>query len=477
MPFTTLFETGHALSSQCFDNRRLYMELTDKGRWDVDRARESLRKANIEGLEELSDVEVFNRFNIQMTGVKQRYFISDESVEDLATEAAKQTLGGEKPDLVITPNFTDPRAEEINKIPNTALCIANALGNDIVPAFSMNTSSVDLHMDVPLAFVKNDFGKVLLVTKEDFRGRPWLNVWLVTKDGIPKIQAKSGSLEDLALAGRELLRREKVKPSELDLVIYSVATEDDLGSAVSKRLGLGGLGLSVNTACAGFPYGAAIADAFIRAGNYKDIVVSAAEKMSSVTDFGDYKTVALFGDAAGAARFKVTGDKSRAIRTFLSSNYSRSEITLRGDGDTAQLTGGSQILKNAIRSMEFTTYMLALQEVGHSEKYSPLNINQIKGKKDLMEKIKQQLGKVAMIIPHDANLRIDEGLIRSLKQLGLSEEQFYFRIQKEANCSGSSAPKNLDFARKEGPLQLGDIVYMPCVGGGYTMANLKLVMP
>jgi len=482
MVYLELTETGHALGEEILSNDKLYENVKESG-WDVERARDSLRKSNIDrDLTELSPQEVFDLFYKQVTGVEQRPIASNETVEDLAFRAAKQTISStdhEKPRLVIVPNFTDLRVDEFQKIPNTGLVIAHELENNRVPAFSMNSKHDKIITNVAAAFCEKGYDKIMEIRK--CRKRLIAHLKTEHEDIIDSVIGER--LEDAVEVAKGLMDRKNIKPSELELVIFSSLTEDDIGSAVSKRLGLNGTGLSINTACAGFAYGCAIAEAFID--TYGGIIVSAAEKMSSVTDSRDHKTLALFGDGAGAALFKRTENKDKAVDFFLASDYSESDINLgAGEDDKVQLIGGKRILRRATESMEYAAYMLLLQQNVGREKikdyrgYSLKKLEEITG---IMNTLAQQLRGVKMMISHDANKRITDRLARkfykTFKELNLPEDFFYSRIKTDGNCSGASSVKNVDFARREGILKPGEIVHMPLVAGGYSLGSVKMVMP
>ena len=237
--------------------------------------------------------------------------------------------------------------------------------------------------------------------------------------------------------------------------------------------------MSVNTACSGFPYGVAIADCLIRNGNYRDIIVTAVERMSDVIDFEDYKTLALFGDGAGAARFKATDNPKKAIKFFLSSYYSESDITLDiSKEDKLQMIGGRKVVSKAVNAMEYAAYNLLLQGIHKKEDLRNYNIFNLGKNEAIKEELKELLKEIQLIVPHDANQRISDLLAdKFLKEFGFPKERVYWRIVYEGNCSGASAAKNLDFARRENIVKENDVVLITTVGGGYTIGSLELKMP
>ncbi len=469
---TAIDGTGYYLPRRVVDNFELYEIIKAKGgMWDAERARESLKKTIEEKvLMRLSESEIFHEYYMQLTGVGKRHFASeDETVEHMGAEAAKQTLSGEKPELVIAPTFTFKYVEEINKIPNTGLLLAHKLGNDRVAAFSMNTINEELSEEVPRSFIQAGYKKVLSVTKQkDYE------VKLITGDKENVKYVKN--IEEIVDSGKKLLENEKLKPNELELVIYSVITKKDAGSSIAKLLGISD-GLSLNTACSGFPYSCAVADCFIKTGKYKDIVIASSERLTDVTDFKDYKTLALFGDGAGAARFKASNDEKKGIKFFLASNYSETDITLdANEKSKIYMIGGRAVVSKAVRSMEYAAYMNLLYRKYKKEEMDKHNFSDPREIKNMFGKeLSVLLKEIDYITPHDANQRIFNLLSGIFsREFGYPLERFYGRMKEDGNCSSASSIKNVAIAREEGKIKKGDVVKMPCTGGGYTIGDLEL---
>ena len=127
------------------------------------------------------------------------------------------------------------------------------------------------------------------------------------------IQAARGALAD---AG--------VDPTTVDAILLATATPDQAFPATAVRvqaaLGCGGFGFDLSAACSGFIYGLSTADAMIRAGQVRTVLVIGAEVYSRIMNWQDRGTCVLFGDGAGAVLLQAgEGDGTHADRGILAS--------------------------------------------------------------------------------------------------------------------------------------------------------------
>ena len=135
--------------------------------------------------------------------------------------------------------------------------------------------------------------------------------WITTRSGISArhFAAENELTSDLAVkAAQSALSSAGITSGDLDLIILSTSTPDHLGGfpsttcVVQDKLGAhtNCAAFDVQAVCAGFTYALATADAFIRCGSYKKVLVIGAETFSRILDFQDRGTCVLFGDGAGA---------------------------------------------------------------------------------------------------------------------------------------------------------------------------------
>lgn len=289
--------------------------------------------------------------------------------------------------------------------------------------------------------------------------------WITTRTGIRerRICAEGETQSWLSsMAARKALDMAGLKAEDIDLLIVGTVTADNnLPSSaclVQKELGLvNSATMDVVAACAGFIHGLSTANAFIKSGQYKRIIVIGAEKLSAVTDYTDRNTCVLFGDGAGAVVVEATEENSGVLSTFMKSDGRLAELLWIPDGGSRvpfhSLNGnssnvyikmnGSEIFKYAVRQMASAS-LSVLDEVG----------------------LKPE--DVTLMIPHQANIRIIKS---TAKRLGVPMEKVFLNIEKYGNTSAASVPIALDEAVRLGKIAKGDIILMTAFGGGLTWAS------
>jgi 3-oxoacyl-[acyl-carrier-protein] synthase III len=291
--------------------------------------------------------------------------------------------------------------------------------------------------------------------------------WIVERTGIRERHILDPSLaaSDLATeAGQKACRAAGVDPSAVDCIIVGTVTGDcpfpATATFVQKKLGarLGGCAFDLSAACAGFLYGMAIADGFIRTGQFKNVLVVGVEVLSRIVDWTDRSTCVLFGDGAGAVL--MTGDSGGVrgvLSTHLFADGSQTEILLQHAGGSREpLTAeniagkrhlvhmnGREVYKHAVRNMAASA-RAALQANG----LTPAD--------------------VAWVIGHQANLRILEGVA---ERVDIPIERFFLNVDRYGNTSSASVPTALDEAIEQKKLREGDILLFTALGGGLAWAS------
>jgi len=282
--------------------------------------------------------------------------------------------------------------------------------------------------------------------------------WIVTRSGISSrhYAASDESASDLAVkAARNALEAAGCLPADIDLVIVASSTPDFHGSfpstacIVQQKLGMANnsAAFDVQAVCSGFVYAVSTADAFIRAGVYKRVLVIGAEVFSRILDFTDRTTCVLFGDGAGAVVLEAS-EEPGVLATKLHADGSQSHI-LSIPGNLA----GGAVAGSGFLYMDgpavFKLAVTVLEEVA----------------KEALEHAKMQPSDIDWLIPHQANLRIMKG---TAKKLDLPMEKMVVTVDQHGNTSAASIPLALDCAVRDGRIKKGDNVLMEGVGGGFT---------
>ena len=151
---------------------------------------------------------------------------------------------------------------------------------------------------VPKDFISNqDLEKILDTTDE----------WITSRTGIKKrhiLKGEGKGTSYLAIkAAEDLIKKSKINPESIDLVIVSTITPDYKGPATAVTVASeinakNAYAFDLSAACSGVLYGMSTASSFIESGRYKKVLLIGADKMSSVVDYSRRETSILFGDGA-----------------------------------------------------------------------------------------------------------------------------------------------------------------------------------
>jgi 3-oxoacyl-[acyl-carrier-protein] synthase-3 len=290
--------------------------------------------------------------------------------------------------------------------------------------------------------------------------------WIVTRTGISerRIAADGEATSDLAeRAGRRALEAAGVDPMDVDLILVSTVTPDmffpSTGCLLQGRLGaLHAAAFDLSAACSGFIYGLSVADAYLRAGLMRNILVIGAETLSKLVDWKDRNTCVLFADGAGAALVQRTTGDARVLSTHLYADGSKGgQLIVPGGGSRhpisqkvvdenlakIKMSNGNEVFKTAVRAMEEAA-VAALKANG------------------------VEISDIDLFVPHQANGRI---INATAQRLGLPRERIVVNIGRFGNTSAASIPIALDEAVRAGRLRPGDLLLMVAFGGGLTWGS------
>ena len=284
--------------------------------------------------------------------------------------------------------------------------------------------------------------------------------WIRTRTGIRRrhVAAEGETTSDMAVrAARAALEAAGRAAEDIDMVLLATTSPDYSFPAsaviVQERLGMrpGTVAFDLQAVCSGFVYGLATADAFIRSGQAKSVLLIGAEALSRLLDWTDRNTCVLFGDGAGAVVIEAgegRGDNAdRGIlhtRLHADGRY-RELLTMTGGPATTGTVGkvvmnGREVFRHAVTCLaEVLEEVLAEAGIGAEE--------------------------VDLMVPHQANIRILEA---TAKKLGLPMAKVFVTIADHGNTSAASIPLALDQAVREGRAKTGDLLLLEAMGGGFT---------
>jgi len=302
------------------------------------------------------------------------------------------------------------------------------------------------------------------VTNEDLtaqlaaKGIETSDEWIFSRSGISArhYAAPDELSSDLAVAAaKRALEMADKQPQDIDLVIVASSTPDFYGSfpstacIVQRKLGMTNhsAAFDVQAVCSGFVYAVSVADAFIKAGAHKNVLVIGSEVFSRILNFDDRTTCVLFGDGAGAIVMSAS-DEPGILATKLHADGSYADIlSVPGNLANGAIAGsgflymdGPAVFKLAVSVLE----SVATEALAHAN-MTPEQID--------------------WLVPHQANIRIMKS---TAKKLGLPLEKMVVTVDQHGNTSAASIPLALDAAVRDGRIKPGHNVLMEGVGGGFT---------
>jgi 3-oxoacyl-[acyl-carrier-protein] synthase III len=288
--------------------------------------------------------------------------------------------------------------------------------------------------------------------------------WITTRSGISTrhFAAENELTSDLAVkAAQSALSSAGITSGDLDLIILSTSTPDHLGGfpstacVVQDKLGAhtNCAAFDVQAVCAGFTYALATADAFIRCGSYKKVLVIGAETFSRILDFQDRGTCVLFGDGAGAVVLEASNEPGILSTALHADGSQRDILCVPGRAGNGSVHGspfmtmdGPAVFKLAVK---------VLEQVAH----------------EVLEKANLKPEQIDWLVPHQANIRIMEG---TAKKMGMSMDKVIVTVHEHGNTSAASIPLALDAGVRSGQIQRGQHLLLEGVGGGFAWGAVAL---
>lgn len=291
------------------------------------------------------------------------------------------------------------------------------------------------------------------------------DAWIVERTGIRTrhIAAPEQATSDLAYeAAVRALADADTKPEELDLIIVATESPDykypSTACLLQARLGAkNAAGFDLAAGCSGFVYGLGIGSQSIVSGLYKKILLVGAETLSRITDWTDRNTCVLFGDGAGAA-----------VLGRVEEGYGILSLDLGADG-----SGGRHLIQPAGGSRKPTTHETvdAHEHLIHMDGQDVFKFAARKmpyACRKVLQKAGMTIDDIALLVPHQANLRIIDNAIDRLK---IDRDRVWINIDKHGNMSAACVPVCLTEAQEAGRLKKGDNVIMVAFGAGLTWAS------
>lgn len=303
-----------------------------------------------------------------------------------------------------------------------------------------------------------------IVTNEDLaKTMDTSDAWIQTRTGIRERRIAPAGMQtsDLAVeAGRRAIQDAGLQPQDIDLIIVATMSPDlpfpSTACLVQSKLGLNNVAsFDITAACSGFIYLQEIGATMMRGGSYQHALIIGAEKMSAIVDWEDRATCVLFGDGAGACVLAKSDSAHVGIlQNILGADGSNPSLLHMPAGGCAQRPtvdsvaarqhylkmNGKEIFKHAVRVMGQSTL-------------------------DIIEKNGISVDDIALVVPHQANIRIIDAIAA---RLDMPKARFWINVERFGNTSAASIPIALDEAYRQNKIADGDYVLCVAFGAGLT---------
>jgi 3-oxoacyl-[acyl-carrier-protein] synthase-3 len=309
-----------------------------------------------------------------------------------------------------------------------------------------------------------------VVTNFDLEKRVDTNdEWIRTRTGIRERHYADPGVASSHLgteAARKLLEANDVNPEDIELIIVATVTPDMLFPAtaclIQDRLGAkNAWGFDLSAACSGFAYALTIGAQFVHSGAHKKVLVIGTDVMTSILDFKDRATCVLFGDGAGAVLLEPSDPNTDGIIDF-------SHDVDGSGGCNLYMPGGGSLHPPTHETVEKRMHYVH-QEGQHVFKYAVRRMCELAAQ--LLERNGYTSNDLALVVPHQANLRI----IRAMQErLGVDDSKVMVNIDRYGNTTAGTIPLGLMDALEQKRLRKGDLVLLVAVGAGYTSGAILL---
>ena len=327
----------------------------------------------------------------------------------------------------------------------------------------MHSRILGTGMAVPDRVVTNDDLAAVMDTSDE---------WITTRTGIRErrwVQPGETGVDLALVAAQRALEAAGMAPDALDAILFATSSPDHFapgnGVFLQHRLGVGSIpALDLRAQCAGFVYAVATADAYIRAGLFRRILVVGQELQSSGMDVSTEgrNTAVIFADGAGAVVMGPTEEERGVLA-----------VDLHSDGAYADRlwVDVPGAMYNPRQSREHEAERRHFLQMDGREVFRHAVVRMPESVRALLAGRGLQPSALALLIPHQANLRISEMV---QKELGLRDDQVYNNIQRYGNTTAATIPIALDECVRAGRLSPGDLVAFTAFGSGFMWGSVLL---
>jgi 3-oxoacyl-(acyl-carrier-protein) synthase III len=289
--------------------------------------------------------------------------------------------------------------------------------------------------------------------------------WIQSRSGIVTraFAAAGETVPDMAVAaGGKALAQSGVSGEQLGCVLVATTTYTvqmpSAAAEVAHRLGSTAGAFDLNAACAGFTHALAVGADLVRAGTAEYVLVIGSDKFSAIVDRTDRATAFIFGDGAGAAVIGRSDVPGIGPVVWGSDGSQTEAIRMNGDWIDKALAGESAYMAmNGQQVFRWAVYEMA-----------PVA-------RRAAEVAGVTLDDLSAFIPHQANLRITDAMVRALRlpaHVAVARD-----IVDTGNTSAASVPLAMERMIERGEIKSGDLALTIAFGAGLSYAAQVVTVP
>jgi 3-oxoacyl-[acyl-carrier-protein] synthase-3 len=273
-------------------------------------------------------------------------------------------------------------------------------------------------------------------------------------------------------AGQNALRDAGISPDDVGITLLATSTPDKplppTAPSVQDALGVTGGAIDLAGSCVGCLDALVTGSQFVRSGTHEYVLVIASNHLTYRVNWSDPNTASLFGDGAGAmvlGRSPSTEERPGAnslelLRAKLGSDGSVDSLDVPAGGSNEPFT--PEAWEKDRHLMRMTdgqdVFKLAVQK-------------QVDTARALVDEAGMEVGDLDWLLPHQANQKIMEAVVR---QLGIPEDRLLSNIDRYGNTSAASIPIMLNEAVQTDTFSPGDRLLMVAFGCGIRFGGALL---
>lgn len=269
---------------------------------------------------------------------------------------------------------------------------------------------------------------------------------------------------DMAIcAAVDCLEKGDVSAREIDAIIVATSSPDRIQPATATRVqhlldAENAFAFDINSVCSGSTYGIFLADAIIKAGQVKTVLLVGAEMYSKLLNPKDFSTFPFFGDGAGAVLFTTGRRGEGVLHSCLETDGSQDHvIQVPAGGSMKPYTGLKHPRDLFFKMNGKKVFSFAVEQGTH-----------------IILKLLEETGfrprDIDCFIAHQANIHIIQKIADNIH---VAHDRFFINLYDHGNTAGASVLIALDEAISSRMIKRGDLVLTVAFGGGLSWgANL-----